>query len=157
MKRFIVFCLLIFLINVAFAQQKQQVESNKKTVEAFFIALEKQNFEDLKRIFTVDAKQINPYIPNGFPSVLDGREAIYKQYSSLPQQFSRMQFPREIYATEDPSVFFVHFKGKIDIIKGGMYENDYVGIFKLRESKIYEYTEYFNPIVMANAFGISLD
>ena len=27
---------------------------------------------------------------------------------------------------------------------------------KLRDGKIYEYTEYFNPIVMAKAFGIPL-
>jgi ketosteroid isomerase-like protein len=67
-----------------------------------------------------------------------------------------MKFPRTLYATEDPQFIFVKFRGIIEIRAGGTYENDYLGTFRLEKGKIVEYTEYFNPIVMARAFGIPL-
>ena len=67
-----------------------------------------------------------------------------------------MKFPRKILATENPDFLFVQFKGEIEIKSGGKYENDYLGTFLLRDGKIIEYTEYFNQIVMARAFGLEL-
>lgn len=133
-----------------------QSVTNRQTVDNFFVALETQNFDLLNDVFAESGRQLNPYVPEGFPKSFDGRAAIYKQYSSLPAQFSSMKFPRTIYATDDPNFYFVKFKGQIDIKAGGTYENDYIGTFKLENGKVIEYTEYFNPIVMAKAFGISL-
>ena len=134
-----------------------QQEFNRQLVDKFFIALETGQFDLLNKVFAENGRQLNPYVPEGFPKSFDGRAAIHKQYSSLPKQFSSMKFPRTIYATEDPNVFFVQFVGDINIIGGGRYENHYVGIFKLRDGQVVEYTEHFNPIVMAKAFGIKLD
>jgi len=131
-------------------------DTNKQTVNQFFVALETENFELLREIFAENGRQLNPYVPEGFPKSFDGREGIYKQYSSLPQHFGQMKFPRTIWATEDPDLIFVKFRGQIEIRAGGVYENDYLGTFRLENNKIVEYTEYFNPIVMAKAFGIEL-
>src|SRR5258708_416155 len=132
------------------------VNRNKEVVDTFFIALETQNFELLKEFFAEDGRQINPYVPEGFAASFDGVEGIYKQYSSLPQLFGQIKFPRTLFATEDPQFIFVKFRGIIEIRAGGTYENDYLGTFRLEKGKIVEYTEYFNPIVMARAFGIPL-
>jgi ketosteroid isomerase-like protein len=132
------------------------IEQNRKVVDSFFVALETQNFELLNEVFAEKSRQLNPYVPEGFPKSFDGREAIYNQYSSLPATFGEMKFPRTIYATENPNFFFVVFQGVIDIKAGGSYQNDYIGTFKLEDNQIVEYTEYFNPIVMAKAFGIEL-
>ena len=131
-------------------------EQNKALVNQFFEALETQDFEILKEIFAEDAKQLNPYSPEGFPKSFDGAEAIYKQYSGLTANFGQMKFPREIMATENPNFIFVKFKGQIQIKSGGKYENDYLGTFLVAKGKIVEYTEYFNQIVMAKAFNIEL-
>ncbi|MBC7937259.1 MAG: PhzA/PhzB family protein [Rhizobacter sp.] len=131
-------------------------ENNRKVVDNFFIALETQKFEILKDVFAENGKQLNPYSPAGFPKSFDGAEGIYKQYSGLTANFGQMKFPRQIFATEDPNFFFVKFKGEIEIKAGGKYENDYLGMFKLENGKVVEYTEYFNQIVMAKAFGIDL-
>jgi ketosteroid isomerase-like protein len=132
------------------------IEQNKKVVDKFFVALETQQFEILKEVFAENGRQLNPYSPEGFPKSFDGAAAIYKQYSGLMANFGQMKFPRTIYATEDPNFFFVKFKGEIEIRAGGKYENDYLGTFKLDNGKIVEYTEYFNQLVMAKAFGIEL-
>ncbi|KUG09967.1 nuclear transport factor 2 family protein [Solirubrum puertoriconensis] len=132
------------------------VQRNKHVVDTFFTALETQQFELLREVFAEHGRQLNPYVPAGFPPSFDGSEAIYRQYSSLPQQFGQMRFPRTIYATDDPNFLFVQFRGEIDIKAGGKYENDYLGTFRLQDGRIVEYTEYFNPLVMAKAFGIPL-
>jgi fermentation-respiration switch protein FrsA (DUF1100 family)/ketosteroid isomerase-like protein len=131
-------------------------EQNRKIVDNFFVALETQQFELLKEVFAVDGKQLNPYAPQGFPASFDGADNIYRQYSGLVTNFGEMKFPRQIFATEDPNFFFVQFKGQIEIRSGGKYENDYLGTFRLAQGKVIEYTEYFNQIVMAKAFGITL-
>lgn len=150
--------------NTSLPQMAQDRVQGKTTIpsdgtaviEAFFEALETQQFDRLLEIFTEDARQINAYIPDGFPESFDGRAAIHKQYSSLPQNFGQMNFPRTIYSTSNPDVYFVKFQGEIEIKAGGEYNNDYIGIFRLKDGLIHEYTEYFNPIVMAKAFGITL-
>jgi uncharacterized protein len=150
---------LIVLTQPLFSQpnrSKSMIEKNRKTVDAFFVALETANFEKLKEIFAEDAKQLNPYTLEGFPKSFDGREGIYKQYSSLPAMFGSMKFPRTIHATENPNVFFVQFKGEIEVKAGGRYENDYIGIFKLENGLIKEYSEYFNPLLVAKAFNVPL-
>jgi ketosteroid isomerase-like protein len=124
------------------AMNTELIEENRKVVDSFFVALETQQFHILKAIFAEKGRQLNPYAPAGFPKSFDGAEAIYKQYSGLTQNFGRMKFPRRILATEDPDLFFVQFKGAIDIKAGGRYENDYIGIFRLANGKIIEYIEY---------------
>ncbi|GAB3220278.1 nuclear transport factor 2 family protein [Spirosoma arcticum] len=133
-----------------------QRERNRKVVDNFFVALETYNFDLLNEVFAQNGRQFNPYVPEGFPKSFDGRAAIHKQYSSLPERFASMKFSRTIYATEDPNFFFAQWRGVIVIKTGGTYENDYIGTFRLKDGLVTEYTEYFNPIVMAKAFGISL-
>jgi hypothetical protein len=87
------------------------IESNRKVVDNFFVALETQKFEMLKEVFAENGKQLNPYAPAGFAKSFDGAEGIYKQYSGLTAYFGQMKFPRKIFATEDPNFFFVKFNG----------------------------------------------
>src|ERR1700712_1400416 len=136
--------------------ENKLAEQNRKVVDNFFVALETQQFELLKQVFAETGRQLNPYAPDGFPKSFDGAEAIYKQYSGLTANFGQMKFPRQIFATEDPDFFFVLFKGEIEIKAGGQYTNDYMGTFRLQNSRVIEYTEYFNQLVMAKAFGIKL-
>gem|GEM_PF-1199748 len=137
-------------------EPKKEMEQNRTVVNNFFLALETQNFEMLKEVFAKDGKQLNPYAPEGFPEIFEGVDAIYKQYSGLTETFGKMKFPRTIYATENPDFFFVKFKGEIEIKAGGIYKNDYLGTFLLKNGKVIEYTEYFNQLIMAKAFGIKL-
>lgn len=129
---------------------------NKQVVDRFYAAVETQHFEVIKEVFAPTAQQLLPYAPAGFPTRLDGLEAIYKQFSGLATYFSQLKFPRQLLATEDPNFIFVKFTGDMTLKSGGKYENDYVGTFRLRDGKIVEYVEYFNPVLMAKAFGLKL-
>lgn len=131
-------------------------QNNKELIDSFFRAIENQQFEVIKEVFDENGRQLIPYAPDGFPKALNGAEAVYNQFSGLTAYFGQMKFPRQIFATEDPDFFFVKFMGDIEIKTGGKYENDYLGTFRLKDGKIIEYAEYFNPIVMAKAFNIQI-
>ena len=131
-------------------------EQNKQTVEKFFSSVEQQKFDMIKEIFAAEAKGFQPFAPDGFPNNLIGSEGFYKEFSGLTTRFSHMKFPRRIYATEDPNYVFMQFTGEMDLIQGGKYENQYLATFRFKDGKIIEYTEYFNPIVLAKAFGMPL-
>ena len=64
-----------------------------------------------------------------------------------------MRFPREIIATEEASRFLVRYTGSIELKAGGRYDNTYVGLFTLRDGRIAEFVEYFDPIILQKAFG----
>lgn len=135
----------------------ETIAQNRATIERFYMGIEYQQFAVIKTVFAPDAYQLIPYAPPGFPRRIDGVEAIYNTFNDLTVYFSRMRFPRTILATEDPAFFVVKFKGDMDLRSRGKYENDYVGTFRLKNGKIVEYTEYFDPFVMANAFGLKIN
>jgi ketosteroid isomerase-like protein len=136
---------------------KQIAEKNKKTTLEFFEALEKEDANALVELFAEDAVHINPYSSGLFPEGAQGKEAIREYWTPVFPNFDGMRFIVEyIYATENPNLVFIKYKGKIKLKNGaGVYDNDYYSTFKFNEAgKIIEYVEIFNPIKAARGFGM---
>jgi ketosteroid isomerase-like protein len=133
-------------------------DRNRETVRAFFRQLEAMDTGDrFIALFTEDAKQVMPFAPEGFPSLLAGREAIRTQYSGLPTAYTHMRFPElTLRDMASPDEFFVTYRGDIGLKSGGRYENEYAGYFVVRDGRIVEFREFFNPIVLQQAFGRQL-
>lgn len=131
-------------------------DANRQAVETFFAGLEAMDVPRAVGAFAEDGVQLMPYSPEGFPSRLDGRAAILRQYGGLPENYSSMRFPREILATEDPERFVVRYTGEIALKAGGRYDNTYVGLFTVRDGQIREFVEFFDPIILQRAFGSRL-
>lgn len=131
-------------------------ERNRQVVEEFFAALEAMDVPRFLEVWAEDGVQEMPFSPPGFPRRLEGREAIGNQYRSLPENYRGMRFPREILAMEDPARFVVRYTGSIELKAGGRYDNRYVGLFTLRDGKVVEFVEYFDPIILRDAFGEGL-
>jgi len=130
-------------------------DRNRETVRAFFARLEALDTGDgFAALFTDDARQVMPFAPEGFPRLLDGRAAILAQYGGLPDAYTSMRFPDlVIHDMASPDEFFATYRGDIRQKSGAKYDNTYVGRFVLRDGRIAEFTEYFDPIVLARAFG----
>ena len=132
-------------------------ENNLTVVEQFFTALEKLDVKSFMNVWAENgAKQVMPLSPDGFPKELNGRESIFDQYKGLPENYTSMSFPRRIMATEDPNKVIVQYHGIIPLKTGGEYNNNYVGIFEIKNGKILKFTEYFDPFILENAFGKKL-
>jgi ketosteroid isomerase-like protein len=140
--------------TAAKAPSVDERDRNRELVRSFFGKLEAFDVDGFVALFAPDGRQLMPFAPEGFPTHLDGRDAIANQYRALPQNFASMKFPDlKIVDTAEASMFVATFRGEIALKSGGRYDNTYLGVFVIRDGHIAEYTEYFNPIVLLNAFG----
>ena len=129
---------------------------NRQAVERFFQALEAKDLTAFLDVWAEDGVQVMPFAPQNFPSRLEGKAAIRKQYGSLPANYRYMRFPREITPMQDPERFVVRYTGQIGLTTGGRYDNTYVGLFLVRDGRVQEFVEFFDPIVLQTAFGAAL-
>jgi ketosteroid isomerase-like protein len=134
-------------------------ERNRAAVRAFFATLEALGSgEQVAALFAEDGRQVMPFAPQGFPTLLEGRAAIARQYGGLPAAFTSMRFPGLVIRDlASPREFFATYRGDIALRAGGKYDNDYAGYFVVREGRIAEFREFFNPIVLQRAFGGQFD
>ena len=135
----------------------QERTANRAVVEAFFAALEAKDLDRFLAVWADTGRQVMPFAPAGFPQELVGKAAISQQYGSLPENYVSMQFPRTIHDGANPEHFFVEYRGEI-VVKatGKPYNNTYIGVFQVQNGQIVQFTEYFNPIVLNEAFGQDL-
>jgi hypothetical protein len=129
---------------------------NRAVVERFFAALEAKDLAAFLDVWADDGVQVMPFAPADFPSRLDGKDAIRAQYGSLPDNYRYMRFPREITPMQDPERFVVRYTGQIGLASGGRYDNTYVGLFTVADGRVREFVEFFDPVVLQNAFGATL-
>jgi hypothetical protein len=96
-----------------------------------------------------------PFATEGFPTRLEGREAIRRHVEGMDRIFRDFRFlDLEMMATEDPSRFVATLRSDSTVISTERrYANEYVALFHLREGLVYRYREYFNPLVVLDAFG----
>ncbi len=130
-------------------------DRNQKIVHDFFALLAAKNIKAWIQLWADDGVQEMPYSPPGFPTRIEGKTAIYRHYSSLPDAYSRMAFPDlKTYPMLDPNWLLAEYRGEIDIAATNRaYNNYYCALFHLRDSRIVLFKEYFNPIILSEAFG----
>jgi uncharacterized protein len=131
---------------------------NREVIEEFFTRLESMNIDYWLELWDDSGIQEMPYSPEGFPKRLEGKAAIKQQYSSLPKNYHSMRFvDRFVHETSDSAIFIVEYKGIIDVkLTGKSYNNLYCGFFTIHNSKLVYFKEYFDPIILQNAFGTQL-
>ena len=124
-------------------------------IEEFLDALEAMNIERFLNGWHENGMQIMPYAPEEYSPRLEGKEAIRHQYDTLFTKYTSMRIPdRVFHFTNDPNRVWVEFRVEIKIkATGKSYNNTYVCLFTLRDGKIFEYKEYFNPIIFLKVFG----
>ena len=129
---------------------------NAEVIENFFTPLEKLDIQSFMKVWADNGRQVMPLSPDGFPKELKDKDAIFTQYKSLPENYSAMSFPRKVYATDDPHKVIVQYTGIIPLKTGGEYNNNYVGIFEIKNGKVEKFSEYFDPFILEKSFGENL-
>lgn len=128
-------------------------QAAEQVVEQFFVALEKMDMERFFAVWAEEGRQEMPFAPEGFPRLLDGIEAVRRQYGGLPNAYTGMRFPRTLRPLAEEGWVFAEYQGQIDLKTGGTYNNDYCGLFHVVDGKIVLFREFFNPIILQDAFG----
>lgn len=95
-----------------------------------------------------------PFSPKGYPKKREGKKSIYERFRNVPQIFISIKFPdRHIQPMLDPERFIVEYRGELKIAATGKsYNNRYLSLFRVKSGKIIEFVEYFDPIVLLEAF-----
>ncbi|MGA2868901.1 MAG: nuclear transport factor 2 family protein [Verrucomicrobiota bacterium] len=123
-------------------------------IEEFLDALEAISVERFLNVWHENGVQVMPYAPEGFPARLEGKKAIRRQYAILLAEYKSIRIPNRIFHfTNDPNRVWVELQSEIQFkATGKSYNNTYVCLFILRDGKIIEYKEYFNPLILLNSF-----
>ena len=151
---------LVLVAGILSATPPGRASSEARSVavaRALLLGLEALDIDAALTNFADDGVQEMPFAPEGFPSRLDGKDALYRQYSGLPDAYDSMQFEiRTAHALDDPQWAVLEYHGTIRQMNGESYDNDYIGVFQVIDDKIVLFREYFNPIVLQRAFGDNL-
>lgn len=132
-------------------------EQAVSVVQQFFAHLEAMDMEPFFALWAEDGRQEMPFSPNGFPSEMNGKTAIRRQYSGLPDAYDRMVFPDLVLRPlTEPGWIFAEYRGEIALLSGSTYNNRYCGLFHIENGAIVLFREYFNPIILQQAFGNDL-
>lgn len=127
------------------------------TIEQFFDRLEAMAIEGFLDLWADDGVQEMPFAPEGFPNRLDGKEDVERQYGGLPDAYEAMTYERTIRPLNDPEWAIAEYEGTIDLNDGGQYNNSYIGLFHVVDGEIILFREFFDPIVLLEAFGDEVD
>jgi uncharacterized protein len=124
-----------------------------RVFEAHLDVFDAQSTSNYAELLTDDAVYEFPFAPAEFPSRVEGKEAIAKYMTDLPQLADNWKFwDLTFFATTDPDVVFVEFKGSAEVTATGRkYDQTYIGRIEMRGEKMSKYREFWNPQVIADA------
>ncbi len=128
---------------------------DKQVITSYLEAVAALDVERVAPLFHEDGRVVLPYAPDGIPPVLEGREAIDGFYSALPQMIGALNFDDyRIRATEEPGEYVAEYTSDATMRgTGETYRNTYITTVRVRDGRISELTEYFDPIRLVVAMG----
>ena len=98
-----------------------------------------------------------PFAPEGSPSRIEGRAALYEYLKNYPGFIDVQKIPTvKTYATDDKNVVVAEWSvsGKV-ISNGNPYDMSYATFVTYRDGLVVNYREYWNPLAFLTAMGNS--
>jgi uncharacterized protein len=95
-----------------------------------------------------------PFAPPGVVSELRGRTHAIEALSGLwkaKKSFAWLDVV--IRGTDDPELFVTTARSEAVLMSGQRYANSYVILTRLKDRKVIEHVEYFNPLPVIEVFG----
>lgn len=130
-------------------------EEVRRVVEGFFETLAGMRPDEFMALWHEDGVFEQPYAPPGFPAVLEGAEAIRRHVEPMPQVFATFAYhDLDLHATDDPELFVCTVRSEATVLGSGRpYNNHYVIFFRIRDGRIALYREFYDPLIVLDAFG----
>jgi ketosteroid isomerase-like protein len=95
-----------------------------------------------------------PYAPPGIANELRGRDrALDVLAGSWKAKKSIAWHDVVIRRTEDPDLLVTTARSEFLLASGRLYANTYVMLTRFRDGKVAEHAEYFNPVLVMEAYG----
>ncbi len=130
-------------------------ERARRLFEAHLAVLKNpQSTSNYGEFLTDDAVYEFPFAPGEFPSRIEGKEAVVKYMTGLPQLAKNWQFRDVTFsATTNPDVFFVEFIVSAEATATGRkYEQPVIARAEMRGEKMSKYREFLHSQAIVDAF-----
>ncbi|MFD8544431.1 nuclear transport factor 2 family protein [Streptomyces sp. NPDC059649] len=93
-----------------------------------------------------------PFAPPGWPSRLEGREAIAAYMRPYPHHIELHDFPEadlRIHETADPRTLVVEMRGVGRLVETDRpFDMTYIAVVTVKDGRITSYRDYWNPLVV---------
>lgn len=121
--------------------------------EVFLSAMERLDVETFVSMLDDDVVLKFPYMWEGQPQECRGKPQAVEFLKIIPALFAEFRWvgPRT-YATDDPELAMTVTKSRATLTTGDPYDNDYVLLLRVRDGKVIEYWEHFDPARARPAF-----
>ncbi|MBN9417129.1 hypothetical protein ABS71_15150 [bacterium SCN 62-11] len=109
--------------------------------------------QDVNDFFAADAVFEFPFAPPGYPTRLEGREAIRAHLAQLPGQIVIHRFdPPTVHRTQEAGVVILEYAVRGQAVASGRsYNQRYLNVITLRDGTIAHFRDYWNPQIVLEA------
>ncbi|MGW4984308.1 nuclear transport factor 2 family protein [Streptomyces mirabilis] len=120
---------------------------NTAALNDYFRLLEALDIDTWIDLWAADCEVTAPYAPDSVAATVQGRDRLYAFYTAEAAKYVRLRYPAtEIHPLHDPNRFLARWFPHGELVDGGTYRNENVGIFEFDDTGlIRRFVEYFNP------------
>ena len=95
-----------------------------------------------------------PFAPPGYPPEVRGIEALTRHFQHFPEFIRFFEFADvTMHAQQDPERLITEFTCRGEMVATGKpYHQKYIGVLHMTNGKISHYRDYWNPLVVLDAF-----
>jgi uncharacterized protein len=128
---------------------------DQSTLTSFFAAQESRSLSSVMRCWHADCIMRTPYAPAPLPRERVGRAAVERTFKALFDTSTAIHLPQlRIIQTEERHLWIALWQVDIHLTTGARYHGSDICMLLLQDGLIKEYTEYFDPIAFAQAYGV---
>jgi uncharacterized protein len=131
----------------------------RDVVERYFAIMNELDLDALDDLFADDVVFRLPFAPEPVPQLTEGKAAVLEVYSGFPNLVSPLGFHDiEIRPLAAEGEFVAEYRSDSTMLPtGAPYRNRYIGLFTVRDGKLAEFAEYFDPVVFLEALGTKIE
>jgi ketosteroid isomerase-like protein len=131
----------------------------REVVDRYFEIMNRLEIDALGELFADDVVFRLPFAPEPVPQRTEGKEAVLQVYSGFPDLVSPLGFHDiEIRPLAAEGEYVAEYRSDCTMLPtGAPYRNRYVGLFTVRDGKLAEFAEYFDPVVFLEALGARIE
>lgn len=128
-------------------------DSRLTLVRRLFAAISARDVERVGALLDDDVEMRMPFQPRGWPDGARGRAGVLAFWRLAEQNFAPFVLTvDEWWPFEDTPGLAVRYSSRATVIGTGRpYHNRYVGIFQLADGRLARWTEFHDPVVLAEA------
>ena len=133
-----------------------RVTENTAVVGEFLRRLADRDVAGALDLFTDDVVVEFPFAPPTLPDRHEGKAAFARFLTGALGGTRRMAFAAvrvEPLAAADRVAVVAEFRGDWELVNGRHYRNTYIVLAELRDGRIQHWREFFNPLVVQDAFA----